>query len=194
MYRTLVLATFIAIALPQPASANPAASANAQEIYSPATNTWKIDRKVPGLSESTLPCVSPVRDRAWRQRRWGMPLGLHSQRARTSADYRAGHLARHRRQRRWLEDRHRVDGRSRFRLSHLLHPVDERRRQSGQRPKPSTRESAEKLSRFPDLEFAPAGIPVVIWEDDRQGTSGMNVYISRRTGGVACLDHKRKSQ
>jgi hypothetical protein len=40
------------------------------------------------------------------------------------------------------------------------------------------------LSRFPDLEFAPSGIPVVIWEDDRQGTSGMNVYISRRTGGL----------
>ena len=33
-------------------------------------------------------------------------------------------------------------------------------------------------SKFPDLDFTPSGIPVVVWEDDRFG--GINVFLSRR--------------
>src|SRR5688572_15561447 len=33
-------------------------------------------------------------------------------------------------------------------------------------------------SKFPDLDFTPSGIPVVVWEDDRLG--GINVFLSRR--------------
>jgi hypothetical protein len=40
-------------------------------------------------------------------------------------------------------------------------------------------------SKFPDLDFTPSGIPVVVWEDDRLG--GINVFLSRRdpaNGGI----------
>src|SRR6185503_18747193 len=33
-------------------------------------------------------------------------------------------------------------------------------------------------SKFPDIEFTPAGVPVVVWEDDRSG--GFNVYVAAR--------------
>jgi hypothetical protein len=35
-------------------------------------------------------------------------------------------------------------------------------------------------SKFVDIEFTPSGIPVLVWEDDRNGESNINVYMSRR--------------
>jgi hypothetical protein len=40
-------------------------------------------------------------------------------------------------------------------------------------------------SKFVDLEFTPSGIPVAVWEDDRNGGSSMNVFMSKRTGGAS---------
>lgn len=37
-------------------------------------------------------------------------------------------------------------------------------------------------SKFVDFEITSGGIPVAVWEDDRSG--GINVYFSKRTGGV----------
>ncbi len=39
------------------------------------------------------------------------------------------------------------------------------------------------ISRFPDLEFAIDGVPVIAWEDDRN-SSGMHVFVARRNEGA----------
>jgi hypothetical protein len=174
-------AVCLALAFASNAMADPAAS-TPQAIHSPITNTWKIDRRSPGPGESVAPWLSEhdsgassVRGCPWDftpNVRAHPPLSGQAiwQDIEVSPNGSKIGVV-------WMDD-HTLGYHVYYAQS-----TDDGATWSSPPEVVDTR-TGGNLSRFPDLEFAPSGIPVVIWEDDRQGTSGMNVYISRRTGGV----------
>ena len=177
-----LLVVSLGLAITSNAMADPAASSSPRAIHSSITNTWKIDRRSPGPGESVAPWISELDSGAASARAclWDFtpnvpahpPLSGQAiwQDIEVSPDGSKIGIV-------WMDD-HTFSYHVYYAQS-----TDDGTTWSSPPEVVDTRVGGN-LSRFPDLEFAPSGIPVVIWEDDRQGTSGMNVYISRRTGGA----------
>src|SRR5688572_2039762 len=180
--KALLLVACLGLAVSPNAMADPAASSSPQAIHSTTTNTWKIERRSPGPGESVAPWVSELAFGAASERAclWDFtpnvpahpPLSGQAiwQDIEVSPDGSKIGIV-------WMDD-HTFS----YRVYYAQSTNDGTTWSSP--PEVVDTRVGGNLSRFPDLEFAPSGIPVVIWEDDRQGTSGMNVYISRRTGGT----------
>jgi len=176
-----LFAAFLVFAFTHEALANPVPLTNPQAIFSPATSTWRIDCRGAGEGESTAPWFSEldsgeaeVRACLWDftpNVRAHPPLAGQAiwQDIDVSPDGSKIGVV-------WMDDH--TAG------YHIYYAQSTDDGATWSTPETVDTRVGGNLSRFPDLEFAPSGIPIVIWEDDRQGTSGMNVYISRRTGGL----------
>ena len=163
------------------AIADPIPFSTARTIHSPVTNTWKVDCRALGPGESTAPWSSEIDSGAPSGRAclWDFtpnvpahpPLAGQAiwQDIEVSPDGTKIGVV-------WMDDHA-----SGYHV-YYAQSTDDGATWSSPPEVVDTRVGGN-LSRFPDLEFAPSGTPVVVWEDDRQGSSGMNVYISRRTGG-----------
>lgn len=178
--KAFLFAAVLAGTISHRAIADPLPFSSAQAIFSPLTNTWKIDSRAVGPGELTAPWFSEFDSGAPSVRAclWDYTANvcahppLSGQAVWQDIDVspdgsKIGVV--------WMDD-HTFS-------YHVYYAQSTDDGATWSTPEPVDTRVGGNLSRFPDLEFAPSGIPIVIWEDDRQGTSGMNVYISRRTGG-----------
>ncbi|MGH2569969.1 MAG: sialidase family protein, partial [bacterium] len=154
-----------------PALGNPVVSPGAEAIYSSRTNTWRIDGTTAAPVES-----SPRTSRGTCSWTFSPNVRAHPPISgqviwpdiEVSADGTIGVA--------WMDDR--------TFSYHVYYSASTDGGLGWSPPEQVDTRLGGNLSCFPDLEFDPSGTPVVVWEDDRQGSGGMNVYVSRRTGGM----------